>query len=106
MQIDETIGWNINPFGGTWSITTVDGDIIADDIPHGEVAHYIADMHNTKVRNNRGFRVVADIRKIHFDNGDTDKQCDETAHPYRCVYVAGHTGPHVTYGTTTTYLFD
>lgn len=105
MQIDETIGWNINPYGGTWSITTTDGDSIADDIPHGEIAHYIADMHNTKVRNNRDFRVV-DIRKIHTDDGATDKQCDATAHPYRCMYGAGHTGQHVTYGTSEDYLFD
>ena len=105
MQIDETIGWNVNPYGGTWSITTTDGDIIADDIPHGEVAHYIASMHNTKVLNNRNFRAV-DIRDIHFDDGDTDKQCDETAHFYRCMYGAGHTGPHVTCGTGEDYVFD
>ena len=105
MQIDETIGWNINPYGGTWSITTTNGDSIADDIPHGEIAHYIADMHNTKVRNNRDFRVV-DIRKIHIDDGDMRKQCDETAHPYRCMYGARHTGSHVTYGTSEDYLFD
>ena len=105
MQIDETIGWNINPFGGTWSITTVDGDSIADDIPHGEIAHYIANVHNTKVRNNRNFR-AADMSNIHTDDGTTDKQCNETAHPYRCVYGEGHTGSHVTYGTGEGYLFD
>lgn len=105
MQIDETIGWNINPFGGTWSITTVDGDIIADDIPHGDIAHYIAEMHNTKVRSSKNFRIMV-LETSHRDDGSTDKQCGATAHPYRCVYGAGHTGQHVTYGTTTTYVFD
>lgn len=105
MKIDKTIGWNINPYGDTWRITTVDGDLVADDIPHGDIAHYIANGHNTKVRNNRNFRGV-DIRNIPADDGDTDKQCDETAHPYRCMHGVGHTGPHVTHGILTDYLFD
>ena len=105
MQIDETIGWNVDPYGDTWRITTVDGDLVADGIPHGEQAYYIANVHNTKVRNNRDFRVV-DIRKIPTDDGTTGKQCDETAHPYRCVYGEGHTGPHVSYGTSEGYVFD
>ena len=104
MKIDETVGWNINPYGDTWRITTVDGDIVADGIPDGTLTHYIAKMHNTKVRNNRNFR-VADIRDIPTDDGDTNKQGDETAHPYRCMYSDGHTGPHVTYGVKD-YLFD
>lgn len=104
MKIDQTIGWNINPYGDTWRITTVDGDIIADGIPHGELAHYIASAHNTTVRKNRGFRAV--ILDINTDDGTTDKQCDETAHPYRCMYHEGHTGPHVTYGVKKDYLFD
>lgn len=105
MKIDQTIGWNINPYGDSWRITTTDGDLVADDIPHGELAHYIASMHNTKVRNNRNFR-VADTGNIHTDYGATDKQCNETAHPYRCMYGEGHTGPHVTYGTRVAYFFD
>lgn len=36
----------VNSNGGTWSIQTVNGDVIADDIPHGEVAEYITTLHN------------------------------------------------------------
>ena len=105
MKIDETIGWNINPYGDSWRITTVDGDIIADGIPHGELAHYIASAHNTTVRNNRNFRVV-DSRNIPSDDGDTVRQCGASAHPYRCMHGVGHTGPHVAHGNITAYLFD
>lgn len=105
MKIDETMGWNINPYGDTWRITTDAGDFIADGIPDGTIAHYIANMHNTKVRNSRNFRVV-DNRNIPADDGDTNKQCSETAHPYRCMHGVGHTGPHVSHGVLTDYLFD
>lgn len=37
---------SVNPNGGTWSIRSVAGDVIADDIPHGEIAEYIVDLHN------------------------------------------------------------
>ena len=103
MRFDETIGWNIDPYGDTWRITTTTGDTVADGIPYGELAHYIANMHNTKVRARKNFRIT-DIKTLHPNDGDTVKQCNASAHPYRCMYSVGHTGPHVAHGITTVYL--
>jgi hypothetical protein len=41
--------WVVSSNGGSWSITATNGDIIADDIPHGVVADYIAELHNARV---------------------------------------------------------
>lgn len=105
MEIDENVGWNILPNGVTWSITTEDGDIIADDIPHGKVAHYIVSMHNSKIRAKKNFREVG-LGPSPRDNGLRSVQCGATAFPYTCVHGLQHTGSHVTYGTRANYLFD
>lgn len=42
--------WEIVSHGGTWSIRGAkSGDTIADNIQHGSVALYIANLHNTEV---------------------------------------------------------
>lgn len=41
--------WVVTGDGGSWSITSTNGDIIASEIPHGIVADYIAELHNTRV---------------------------------------------------------
>ena len=105
MEIDENVGWNVHSNGGTFSITTEEGDIIADDIPHHELAHYIARMHNVEVRAKRNFRQVT-LNEIPRDNGLRSRQCDATVIGYRCVHGLQHTGPHVTYGIGRDYLFD
>ena len=102
---DENAGWDIQTNGEKWSITTEHGDLIADGIAHGKIAHYISKMHNSSIRAKKNFR-EADSEDIPRDNGLRSEQCDATAFPYECVYGLQHTGPHVTYGIWGIYLFD
>lgn len=41
--------WVVSSDGGSWAITSTNGDVIASEIPHGVLADYIADLHNTHV---------------------------------------------------------
>ena len=42
--------WEVVSHGGTWSIREEkSGNTIADDILHGSVALYVANLHNTEV---------------------------------------------------------
>ena len=96
--------WIVEPHGGTWSILTKDGDVIADDIPHGYIADYIVANHHEKVRAEYGFREVG-LEEIARDDGDHLTQCPATCPPYRCVHTINHTGPQYTYGLHKNYLF-
>lgn len=98
--------WALESHGGTWSITTKDGDVVADDIPHGETANYIVSNHHRDLRERHGFR-----KSTHFDTqparkNPAGKQCSAVCPPYRCTQDHGHTGPHYTYGMDAVYVFD
>lgn len=40
--------WVVSGDGGSWAITSTNGDVIASEIPHGVVADYIADLHHAR----------------------------------------------------------
>lgn len=98
--------WTLESHGGTWSITTKDGDVVADDIPHGEIANYIVSNHHRELRERHGFR-ESEYKNIVLQRGRRfTRQCSAICPPYRCVLEHGHTGAHYTYGVDTVYKFD
>lgn len=98
--------WTLESHGDTWSITTKDGDVVADDIPHGETANYIVSNHHRDLRERHGFQKSLYLTILPERTNPNARQCSAVCPPYRCVLDHNHTGVHYTYGVNTVYKFD